>query len=80
MSRVAAGHFRRRRDAPLILRESTSQFRGPSPDLARPGPLRLPRMPIARISSAWTISLGIGQIAADDSAEQSASLIRSSRD
>ena len=28
MSRVAEGHFRRKREAPLILRGSTSQFRG----------------------------------------------------
>jgi hypothetical protein len=28
MSRVAKGHFRRKREAPLILRGSTSQFRG----------------------------------------------------
>jgi len=36
MSRGAAGHFRRKREAPLILRGSTSQFRGhprPSPHL-----------------------------------------------
>ena len=32
MSRVAEGHFRRKREAPLILRGSTSQFRG------HPGP------------------------------------------
>jgi len=38
MSRVAAGHFRRKREASLILRGSTSQFRGPSPDLS-PAPL-----------------------------------------
>ena len=28
MSRVAEGHFRRKREAPLILRGSTAQFRG----------------------------------------------------
>ena len=32
MSRVAEGHFRRKREARLILRGGTSQFRGPSPD------------------------------------------------
>jgi hypothetical protein len=34
MSKVAGGHFRRKREAPLILRGSTSQFRaipGPEP-------------------------------------------------
>ncbi len=36
MSRVAEGHFRRKREVPLILRGSTSQFRGhPGPG---PGP------------------------------------------
>ena len=33
-------------------------IQGPSPDLSPPGPLRLRRMPIAPISSAWTVSLG----------------------
>ena len=37
MSRVAGGHFRRKREAPLILRGSTSQFRG-HPQGAIPGP------------------------------------------
>jgi len=34
MSKVAEGHFRGKREARLILRGSTSQFRGPSPDLS----------------------------------------------
>jgi hypothetical protein len=41
MSRVAAGHFRRKREAPLILRGCTSQFRGhPGPEPC-PGLLHL---------------------------------------
>jgi hypothetical protein len=39
MSRVAEGHFRRKREAPLILRGSTSQLRGhPGPDADHLGP------------------------------------------
>ena len=33
MSKVAKGHFRRKREAPLILRGSTVTIQGPSPDL-----------------------------------------------
>ena len=36
MSRVAAGHFRRKREAPLIVRGSTSQCRGHPRNLASP--------------------------------------------
>ena len=36
MSRVAKGHFRRKREALLILRGSTSQFRGHPRNLASP--------------------------------------------
>ena len=41
MSRVAEGHFRRKREAPLILRGSTSQFRGHPRMLAQAGFLHL---------------------------------------
>jgi len=38
MSWVAKGHFRRKREAPLILRGSTSQFRGhPRTSATSPG-------------------------------------------
>src|SRR5215472_17529077 len=40
-SRVAGGHFRRKREAPLILRGSTSQFRGHPRTWSRPALLHL---------------------------------------
>jgi hypothetical protein len=42
MSRVAEGHFRRKREAPLILRGSTSQFRGHTRISAQSQLLHLP--------------------------------------
>src|SRR6476646_1362899 len=49
MSRVAEGHFRGKREAPLILRGSTSQFRG-HPRICAPPVLLHPFRPRRRRS------------------------------
>jgi hypothetical protein len=51
MSRVAEGHFRRKREAPLILRGSTSQFRGHTRPGAKPQGLHLTPAPPRRVIS-----------------------------
>ncbi len=54
MSRVADGHFRRKREAPLILRGSTSQFRGHPRIWAKraSGPVQISLRPRARCRPA----------------------------